>query len=173
MAALLTARIRKGPVPAAARAAAGQTAVEVHVIPDPQDLALRGQVGMAVVVEQTPDNGVTWYTLGECSTPDVAATLAVAKPGQPPRTAVTMTLTEQIYRADKAAALGFATARDLTFQGTQYKQLALLPDLRVTVDTYTVDAEGKRAGDADLLYAVDLIIDARPRTDLPAGMIEV
>lgn len=157
---LLTLQTRRGAVIASLAVVSGQTAVEISVIPNPVDLALRGQVGLAITVEQTPDNGARWFTLGGCSTPDVAAALSAVKPGQLPRTAVTLSLTEQIYRADKADELGFATARDLTFNGELYRQLALCPELRVTVDT----------GEAELSYSVDAVIDARSRQDLPLGM---
>ena len=162
---LLIAQFRGGVVRQATSVVADQTGVGVIVRPDLASLAsLTRRVGLSVFVEQSHDDGLTWFPVGGCTHDDVRLLLTARDKQGVLRPWLGLRLTEQVYREDIVQREGYATRRSVpTDTKTRYHQLCCCPTVRVTIDTFTTDAQRRRLADAGLVYAADVeTFDALP-----------
>lgn len=107
------------------------------VIPiDPASLAqIAGPVEASLLVEQS--DGRERWILGGATWDDLHAVIGQKGPRGAVVTALDLTLHEQVYAADIAAAKGWEAAASFTISGRAYVQLALCADVIVSFEAYS------------------------------------
>ena len=158
MSELLLSSLRGGVVRQATSVVADQTGISLKIRPDLASLAsLTRRVGLTVLVEQSHDDGLTWFPFGGFIHEDVRSLLQSVDKHGVPRPWLWLRATEQVYREDIVQREGYATRRAVpTDTEALYHQLCCCPTFRVTIDTYTSDVQRRRLADAGLVYAADL-----------------
>lgn len=151
MALILASQARLGAVEQAASVVAGKTSGSLLIRPTVASLnALAEPVAMRVTVQQSPDDGATWFPVVGCESDDVRADCdgTLDRAGVPVD-AIRLGWTEQVIRSDVWDRFGWTTKREipahvlddegrfLRVSKQKYYQLALLPTQKVSIDCYT------------------------------------
>jgi hypothetical protein len=167
MATLLPITQRSGVLTRTVTIIAGSVNTALLSLPiDTVDLVTRpSPTAVSIVLDQSGDGGVTWSILAACTTWDLHVLLASLRRDGSPRTTMDLSVTEQVYRSDIVAARGWAKTHTASIAGESYDKLALLEQLRLTIDVFRPDpTTHARLGNRTIRYGVDVTTENRDWT---------